>query len=454
MIDETSAPFQMLKTMAGALTARQSDLARLSDYHDGRHRLAFMSEKFRSAFGGMFSSFADNFLPLVVDAVEERLNVQGFRFGDDPTADKDAWNIWQENGLDALSQLAHRESLIKGDAYAIVWARPDGRPRVTVEAAEQCIVGYAPGDRTQRVAALKSWKDSDGMHAILFLPDAVYKFIQTSQNGVGWEPEQGTDDSWPLPNPLGVVPVVPLVNRPSLTSPYGVSEFLGVIPIQDAINKTLADMLVASEYIAFPQRYVTGLEIPVDDQGNNVAPFNIAVDKLLVAEDAGANFGTLAAGDVANYVKAIELQVQHLSTVTRTPPHYFNVGGNLPSGDAIKAAETGLVSKAKRKHRFYGESWEEVMRLCFAILGDARATVTESETIWADPEYRSESELADALVKRAAIGVPRQQLWEDAGYSQTQISRFHAMELADSLDSLLAPPEVPKLGAAPVVKEA
>ena len=51
------------------------------------------------------------------------------------------------------------------------------------------------------------------------------------------------------------------------------------------------------------------------------------------------------------------------------------------------------------------------------VLEDPRGDVDDSETIWADPEYRSESELADALVKRAAIGVPRQQLWEDAGYS-------------------------------------
>lgn len=453
MVDEESLEYRMLKIMTGNLTARQAELARLSDYHAGRHRMAFMSEKFRTAFGGMFSSFADNFLPLVVDAVEERLNVQGFRFGTNPVADKEAWDLWQSNGLDALSQLAHQESLIKGDSYAIVWAKSDGTPRVTIESAEQCIVGYAPGDRTQRVAALKSWKDADGLHATLFLPDAVYKFIQPTNGAVSWEADQGADDAWPIPNPLGVVPVVPLTNRPSLTSPYGVSEFLNVIPLQDGINKTLADMLVASEYIAFPQRYATGLEIPVDDQGNSVSPFNIALDKFLVSEDPNTKFGSLTAGDLSNYVKAIETLVQHLSTETRTPPHYFNVGGNLPSGDAIKAAETGLVAKSRRKMRFYGEAWEEVMRLCFKVMGDPKADITNSETIWADPEYRSESELADALVKRAAIGVPRQQLWEDAGYSQTQISRFHAMEVADSLDSLLAPPVIPKLAAGPVIKE-
>ena len=81
------------------------------------------------------------------------------------------------------------------------------------------------------------------------------------------------------------------------------------------------------------------------------------------------------------------------------------------------------------------------MRLCFKVLGDPRGSIDDSETIWGDPEYRSESELADALIKRSAIGVPRQQLWEDAGYSQTQIARFRAMEASDSLDAVLVSPK-------------
>jgi hypothetical protein len=240
----------------------------------------------------------------------------------------------------------------------------------------------------------------------------------------------------------GYVPVVPLTNRASLTSAYGASEFVSVIPQQDAVNKLLADMLVASEFIAFPQRYVTGMEIPEDDNGQTRAPFQVAIDKLLIAEDPAAKFGTLSAGDLQNYVTGIETLVQHIASQTRTPPHYFHLSGNFPSGDAIKSAETGLVAKARRKMRFYGEAWEEVMRLCFKVLSDPRGDVTDGETIWGDPEYRSEAERADALIKRMSLGVPRQQLWEDAGYSQTQIARFGAMEAQDALNvavGLVAP---------------
>lgn len=449
MEDAPEGPVQLIKRLETELTSRQVTLQRLQDYHDGKHRLAFSSEKFRQSFGGMFSAFADNWCQLVVDAVEERLNVEGFRHGTDPNADKDAWSIWQRNGLDADSQLAHSESLIKGDSYAIVWADDEGQPKVTIESPRDVIVSYKHGDRKCRKAALKRWQDDDGFRATLFTDDFIYKYKKNDKANGEWVPHIEPNEPWPLVNPLGVVPVVPLVNRASLVSPYGQSEFMNVIPQQDAVNKLLADMLVASEFIAFPQRYVTGMEIPEDENGQTRAPFQIAIDKLLIAEDPAAKFGTLSAGDLQNYVTGIETLVQHIASQTRTPPHYFYLGGNFPSGDAIKSAETGLVAKARRKMRFYGEAWEEVMRLCFKVLDDPRGDITDGETIWGDPEYRSESELADALIKRSSIGVPRQQLWEDAGYSQTQISRFHAMEAEDILNSVLNAP-LPPVPAAPV----
>lgn len=438
--DAPMSPLQLVKKLEAELTGRQVTLQRLQDYYDGKHRLAFSSEKFRQAFGGMFSAFADNFIPLVVNSVEQRLNVEGFRHGDDPKADRDAWAIWQNNGLDADSQLAHSEALIKGDSYAIVWGDDEGQPRISIESPRDVVVAFKPGDRSCRLAALKRWRDDEGFHCTLFTPDWIYKFEKSDNSNGEWKADIDKREPWPLANPLGVVPVIPIVNDPSLTSAYGRSEFLNVIPQQDAINKLAADLLVASEFIAFPQRYVTGLELPEDENGNVKAPFQVAMDKLLVAEDPNARFGTLSAGDLQNYVTGMEFFIQNIATQTATPPHYFYLGGNFPSGDAIKSAEAGLVAKARRKTRFFGEAWEEVIRLAFKVLGDPRGEVMNSETIWGDPEYRSESELADALVKRSTIGVPRQQLWEDAGYSQVQISRFHAMEAEDTLNSILNMP--------------
>lgn len=432
------SPLWWVAKLSEQIRNRQSDIDRSDAYYRGEHPLAFASEKFRTSFGGLFNGFADNWCELVVDAVEERLNVQGFRFGD-ARGDKDAWAIWQRNGLDAESQIAHTEMLVCSEVYALVWGNEDGEAEVTIEHPAQAIVAYVAGSRRQRAAGLKLWRDDEGTeHATLYLPDGIYKYRSTRQLWVEgsavssafttWEPRELRGEQWPLPNPLGVVPLVPLRNRPRLLAPP-VSEIARVIPLQDAINKTVADMLVASEFGAFRQRWATGIEIPVDPQTKQaVEPFKAAVDRVWTNENPAAKFGEFSETQLANFVAAIELLVQHVASQTRTPPHYFALSGQYPSGESIKSAETGLVAKVRRKMRHVGEGWEEVMRLCFIVEDDERASIVDAETIWADPESRSEAQHIDALTKLRAIGVPDEQLWEDAGYTPTQIERFKTMQ--------------------------
>ncbi|HKY51058.1 MAG TPA: phage portal protein [Candidatus Limnocylindria bacterium] len=437
---ERGAAGWWLERLDKELVARAAKLAEYDAYYRGDHKLAFASEKFRQAFGGLFRTFADNWCSLVVEAVEDRLNVEGFRLGEEREGDRDAWEIWQRNQLDAESQIAHTEALIHGEAYALVWPGDDG-PDITVEHPNQVIVAYAAGARRERLAALKKWRDDDGLvKANVYLRDAIYKF-QTSSKQTGTE--SGTDtttsvaawtvrevdgEQWPLPNPLGEVPVVALRNRPRLLGPCE-SEIARVIPIQNAVNKTVADMLVASEYGAFRQRYAIGLELDEDEEtGEKKEPFRAAIDRLWVAEDKDARFGEFSQTDLQTFVQAIEMLVQHIASQTRTPPHYFYLRGQFPSGESIKSAETGLVRKTIRKTRHFGEAWEDVMRMAFLASGDeakARAAV-RAETIWADPETRSESELMDSLVKMQALGVPNDALWARAGASPTEIARWRA----------------------------
>lgn len=454
-------PLAIVKALTTRLDEAQPGLRRLGDYYEGRHRLAFASEKFRAAFGGLFGAMSDNWCPIVVDAVEERLGVQGFRFDSDD-ADADAWRIWQRNALDADAGLAHGDALTYGGAAALVWAGDDGAPRITVESPLQVVVAHAPGDRRRRTSALKRWIDDDEFaYATLYLPDVILRYRSDRKMAgaadlaapVDWRPRGEEID-----NPLGVVPVVPLVNRPR-TLGDGESEIAGVIPLQDAANKLLSDLLVASEFGAFKQRWATGLEIPTDPEtGAPIEPFNGAVSRLWVAESETTKFGEFTATDLRNYVVAIDLIVSHIASQTRTPPHYLNPSADRLSGESIKAAETGLVAKVKRKQRHFGEAWEEVLRLAFAVTGDPRAAATSAETIWADPESRTESEHVDAVAKRQAIGVPWPQLMEDLGYSPQQIERMRAQLRLDALDAItlgdlpalgeLASPTIPELGGA------
>ncbi len=434
-----------LARLGKRLDDRRVPMTRLEDYYAGIQPLALASDTFRQNFGNRFPRFSSNFMALVVDAHRERLHVQGIRIGDAPEGDADAWRWWQSNQLDAESQKAHTDALVKGVAYALVWPDPVTHlPEVTIESPLQVVVETEPGKNWKRRAALKRWLDDDGRYrAELYLPEGIYKFRSVQQSAsfsalawgsvVEWKRYDIASEPWPVPNPLNVVPIVPIVNRPRLSG-EGQSEIAMVMSNQDAINKLRADALISSDFASFRQRWITGLDIPVDPEtGQPVEPFRSAVDRLWVVpppdpddpNPSKVEFGEFEQTDLAPIYAGINTEVQHLGAISRTPYHYLlPQSGQPPSGESLKSAETGLMAKVADSMLNKGESWEEVFRLNFLFRGDPRGTDLSAEIIWRDPESRTEAAHTDALVKQKTLGVPDEILWEGLGYSPQQIERI------------------------------
>ncbi|MFD8315885.1 phage portal protein [Kitasatospora purpeofusca] len=392
-----------------------------------------------------------NWAGLVIDAPSERLGVDGFRFGSvgGKNADKDANRIWQENHLDADSDLIHYGALSQRRAFALVEKGNDGRPVITHETPRQFAVEYEQGSRRRIAAALKLWLDdwTGTTRATLWLPDSIHYFSTPStepgfavmRNELrGWDPLA-------LPrvrdgiaaNPLHRVPAVDFVNRRNRRL-SGFAEHEDVLSIQDRINLSLINLIAAMRYGAFRQRWAAGLEVDEDPvTGKAIQPFQLDIKSLWTTDDHEVRFGEFASTDLIPYVKAVESATQDLAAISRTPPHYLLGQVVNVSGDALKAAETGLVSKVRDRQRNFGESWEQTMRLAFAVLGDdIRANAFDAETVWRDPESRTLGELADAAVKKQSAGVPWRQRMEDMGYTPQEIDR---MEVDRAQDALLAP---------------
>jgi hypothetical protein len=498
-----------LERLARRLDGRAKELAVYDRYARGDQPLAYASPKFREAFGHLFGGFSDNFMGLVVEAEAERLNVEGFRIGtgrdrddeeppptadagelEDPTtpatrdgsgeqdetveADEDARRIWQANQLDAESATAHYEMLVKGAAYTLVWPDPAKRdtPRITIEDALEMITEHDPQDRRKVRVALKRWIDEAGHYnATLYYADRLEKYrserpvakanavdggweLRTSSRAkIAWVKREIEGEAWPLDNPIGQVPVTPLRNRPRLDGTTK-SELADLIPVQDAINKTCADALVAAEYAAFRQRWATGIEIPEDPEtGKPVEPFEAAVNRVWYAEDEKTKFGEFEATDLRPYVALLEMWIQHLATRSRTPAHYLlGQSGTFPSGESLKATEVGLVSKTRAAMRYAGEGWEQTIRLAFLAIDpdDPRGQEQDSETIWTDPENRTEAEHIDAVLKMKGLDLPPEFLWQRAGLTQNEIARVLAMREREALQvgsaferSFRATPELP-----------
>ena len=455
---DVGSPEWWLRRLHKRIVDREHEVDEFTDYYEGEHRLAFESRRFREAFGGMFHAFADNWCGVVVDSVEERLNPQGLRIDDQPEGDKDAWRIWQENDLDAGSQLVHSDALIAGESYVRVWLSDDPlTPEIIPLNACEAVVEHDPKHPRRRRAGLRIWRDDWGHdHAELFLPDRYFLWVtaQPRQDGMSdaanlrWVPDTasavgGLDADGGVANLLGEVPIVPFVNRPRTHARRGVtaqSELADIIPLQDAVNKLVADMLVASEKAALPARWATGLEVPVDPQTNQPIKPKVDTAELMINTDAGGSFGVFQAADLRNFTQAIELVIQHVASISKTPPHYLNASADRLSGESIKAAETGLVAKVRRRQTYFGNSWETAMRLAGKLAGiDHLAMAKQSEVLWADPESRTEAEHTDSVLKLQALGLPNEMLWEMAGLSPQQIARAKSMVAEQDLFGPVSP---------------
>jgi hypothetical protein len=418
------------------LDARRDQVDLFDRYYTGNHPLPGVPDHAKGAFRRWLRQSRANWMELVISAVTDRLDVDGFRW-DSQEADDEAWDIWQANDLDVGAEEVHTEALVSGESYVLVAPDDTDRevPLLTVEHPSQVIVANDPARRRVRTAAFKKWCEDDGyLYAVLYLPDEVYKLVsadkaeryQTGQKVV-WEPRDVLD------NPLGVVPMVPFYNRRRMLT-GGRSELDGVTDIQDRINQTIFLRSMAAQYASFRQRWIAGLDVEIDEAtGLPKQPFKPGVTEMFIAPDENTKFGEFGATDLAPYTDSVSSDIQAISAITRTPPHYLLGQVVNISGDALKAAETGLVSKVRSRIRHFSDSWEEVMRLAFQVIGSPKGKVTNAETIWSDPESRTEGELVDALVKMNGLGVPREVTWEKWGASPQEIERWRALRTSDAL---------------------
>ncbi len=429
------------------LVSRRDDIATANRYYRGEQRLAYASEQFNRFFAERFNGFADNWCGVVADSLAERLAVTGIRpDGVDTPPDADLWRVWNTRSLDADSSIGFVDAVIARRSFALVWGNPDDEttPEVTFEHPSQAIVAYEAGSRRRRKAALKLWSDGEFDLATLYLANVVWKFRRRRaaggvqlppgvSGGRGWEPRRPSEDrAWPLPNPMGVVPMVELPNRPFLVG-EPLSEISGVIAMQNAVNLLWAYLFTTADFASFPQRIVLGAEVPktpiLDDNGQVIGerPVDLAkfaVDRVLWIEGKDAKVANWPAAQLDVYTNVIEVQVGHIAAQTRTPQHYL-VGkmANL-SADALKAAETGLVSKAAERQVYFGEAVRELFRLIALAQGQpekARA-VAAGTVLWKDPESRSEAQLVDALQKLKDIGFPFEFLAARYGLTPTEIA--------------------------------
>lgn len=419
--EPVGSPMWWLLRLTAKLELERPELLKLQRYYTGDHDLPDdIPTRVQQAYRDMMRRSPTNFMRLVVDTCRERMRVQGLRIPSDTgtVADAETWNIWQANGLDSASQIAFSTALQKRRAYWSVWVDEAGAPSIEVEDPLQVIVEHEPGNRRRRAAGLKLWVDdwTGTLNANLYLPDAIYKFART---GGMWALREDV-----MVNPLAVVPIVPMTNRPSLgRDPDGESEIEDLLVIQDRVNENTLNRMLAGRLAAFRQKWATGLAIPRGEDGAPVDTFDSAIDRFWAAENPDTKFGSFDATPLDPYIAAHEADVQDIASLSRTPRYYFTASGQAPSGDALISAESGLVAKIVDKQTTWSDALLEVLGLARRIAG--LDTPVSSTIVWADPQNPTVSQRADAAIKLVQAGLlPVPIALEQLEFTPAEIARI------------------------------
>lgn len=426
---------------------RATNLKRFRRYYRGDHDLAFATEKFVNAFGKLFHTFALNLCPAVVDAVADKLEVIGWSVESDSDANELttlSWQIWNRSMMPVRSGEIHKEALKCGDAYVIVWPADDGRALIYPQTADSCIVQYDSEMPGRIVWAAKAWVSNDFFwHLNLYYPDRVERYITRSKVdtdlGGRIKPESQTLSATSLTlievveNPYNVVPVFHFANNADVGSD-GISELVNAIPLQDALNKTVLDMLVAMEFAAYRQRWAAGIEIEYDDQGKPIPPFKAGIERLWISPSPEAKFGDFEATDLKQFLEVKDGFRVDLACVTGTPLHYFMLHSASPSpqsGISVEKLESRFLAKVKDRQLAFGEVWARVMSLALQIDGIEDDVVLFTQ--WADASPLSESERLENLLRRKDLGLSQRQVLMEAGYGEADIERIMQEREAERL---------------------
>jgi len=459
----------------------------LRDYYDGLHPIylsdrqkEYLEPALKTRKGGTESgdvrasltsgdfTFSQNTVKSVIDTLRERLSVSGFTVNGAGMGSTDGevtpatqlaalmWSWWEENRFDAQQIRLHRRAIRDGKSYVMVdYDDENQRPRFTLHSADDGRTGitcHRDPEMPDRILFLnKHWYTYNPLKAgetgerrkNTYLPGEIRKYIMGK---AGWLRMDGNeaafdegDNQWPLPwvdrdgDPIGLTVI-------GFENPGG-SEVAQIIGLQNALNKSWLDLLAAADAAGFPVLVVeyeaNGVLPPAtdDDDIDDDDEFFMAPGRAL--EIDGGRAHRLEIADLKQLIDTIHLIVETIAGISRTPQYYLRpVGGDVPSGEALKQLESGLVSRAIERQLIFGQAWADVMVMAYKVMRAFGPSIPEVpklkvQTSWASAETRQE--LNDSqrgeILKR--LGIPDEVIWEMLGYSPAQIAKWKATARSD-----------------------
>jgi len=442
---------EMQQRLSAGLHRRAENRA----YWDGKQPMAFLAPEARAALGNRFGVLSVNFARVAITALTERLRLNGF----------DGAPVWADLlalDYDSLADTLHREALLQGESFALVWADEQGNPTITIESGDS--VAVKRDDVTRQIVAAVKQVTVNTTPATQGYTDVWLYQTATTEHWRSNAPNGGGEFELleTIPNALGVVPIVAFTNADLLPctwrdTPYleysGESEVEPIKCLIDGLAKTVADLAVAQEFTARPRRWATGIELteepvldpetgePVlDENGDAVTQAVNPIpegNRAMLSESDQSRFGQLDGANLQGFRTSVDIFVQAIMTVSAVPPHMAGVTTANPStSEAMQAAEAGLTSRAESKGKLFARSHEAVARLVYAIRNKVDPRSVSVRALWGPFDVRSEAAAADAATKLYASGLlSRRATLQRLGFAEDQIDAELAAIETDARNS-------------------
>lgn len=353
-----------------------------------------------------------NLIGLAVAIPAQALYVSGYRAPNE-AEDDPAWLIWQANKMDRAQVAVHRGALAYGTAYTVVLP---GDPHAVIR-------GVSPRYMTTLYGEDPDWplwalevvpQPGQAMHFRLYDAEHVYHLSRESSSDQVRFLESRQ-------HPMEVVPVVRFVAVDELDGEDVAGEVEPLMALQDQMDATTFQLLVAQHFQAFRQRWAIGWT-GADEE----TKLKASAARLWTFEDEGVKVGEFGQTDLQGYLSSRESTQQFLATVAQIPPH--NLLGKLVnlSAEALAAAESSHQRKLTSRETSFGESWDQT--LSAAAWAEGFEAAEGAEIRWRDTEARALAATVDALGKLAQmLGVPPQELWSRVpGVTEGELSRWKA----------------------------
>jgi hypothetical protein len=416
--------------MLGFRAAEADDLKKIHEYLKGEQRHPMHRASVPSEMTEIVKLARVNMMDIVVSALAQSMYVDGYR-APNGSSEAKAWEVWQLNRMDAWQTGVHRSALAYGGSYVVVTPgelRGQKTAVIRGKSPRRMTALYEEETSEWPIMALEAIPSSDKWAYRLYDERSIHFFGADADQGNLTFLESRDHN-------LGVVPVVRFLNTRDLDED-NFGEVEPLMDLQDQIDATTFNLLVAQFYGAFKQRYVIGWLAPDESER-----LKASISNLWTFEDNpdDVKVGEFAETSLTGYLESREASLRHAATISQTPVH--ELLGQLVnlSAEALVAAEAGQRRKISERQVSFGESWEQVLLLAGRIAGFEADPLAQVR--WRDTESRALSATVDALGKMATmLGVPPQVLWERIpGVTQQDVEKWNTeLEKGDALGNLAA----------------